>query len=95
MRIRLAVAVLTLMVGTGLWAQEKQIQDPAESKELNDQAYVRLLRTDLKAKKEQIIKEAMQLTRSGPSTGSTTQNRLSSGMRSSRSSTITPRTLST
>jgi hypothetical protein len=61
MRIRLAVAVLALMVGTGLWAQEKQIQDPAESKELNDQAYVRLLRTDLKAKKEQIIKEAMQL----------------------------------
>jgi hypothetical protein len=61
MRIRLAVAVLTLMVGTGLWAQEKQIQDPAESKELNDQAYVRLLRTDLKAKKQQIIKEAMQL----------------------------------
>jgi hypothetical protein len=48
MRIRLMIAVLTLTVATGLRAQEKKIQDPAESKELNDQAYIRLLRTDLK-----------------------------------------------
>jgi hypothetical protein len=61
MRIRLTVAVLVLMAATSLGAQEKKVQDPAESVELNDQAYVRLLRTDLKAKKEQIIKEAMQL----------------------------------
>jgi hypothetical protein len=61
MRIRLMVAVLALMAATGLWAQEKKVQDPAESTELNDQAYIRLLRTDLKAKKQQIIKEAMQL----------------------------------
>jgi hypothetical protein len=61
MRIRLMVAVLGLMAATGLWAQEKKVQDPAESTELNDQAYIRLLRTDLKAKKQQIIKEAMQL----------------------------------
>ena len=61
MRIRLMVAALALMAATGLWAQEKKVQDPAESTELNDQAYIRLLRTDLKAKKEQIIKEAMQL----------------------------------
>jgi hypothetical protein len=61
MRIRLTVAILAVMAATGLCAQEKKVQDPAESTELNDQAYIRLLRTDLKAKKEQIIKEAMQL----------------------------------
>lgn len=62
MRTRLAIAVLALTATTGLWAQEKHVQDPTESRELNDQAYIRLLRTDLKAKKERIIKEAMQLT---------------------------------
>jgi len=46
---------------SGLWAQEKKVEDPAESKELNNQAYVRLLRSDLKAAREQIIKETMQL----------------------------------
>ncbi len=61
MRIRLTVAVLALSVVTGLWAQEKKVEDPAESKELNNQAYVRLLRSDLKAAREQIIKETMQL----------------------------------
>ena len=61
MRIRLTIALLAVMATTGLWAQEKKVQDPAESTELNDQAYIRLLRTDLKARKEQIIKEAMQL----------------------------------
>jgi hypothetical protein len=61
MRIRWMIALLTVVAATGLWAQEKKVQDPAESAELNDQAYIRLLRTDLKAKKEQIIKEAMQL----------------------------------
>jgi hypothetical protein len=61
MRTRLTIAVLALTVATGLWAQNKTVQDPAESRELNDQAYIRLLRTDLKAKREQIIKEAMQL----------------------------------
>jgi hypothetical protein len=61
MRTRLTVAVLALTVATGLWAQDKTVQDPAQSRELNDQAYIRLLRTDLKAKREQIVKEAMQL----------------------------------
>ena len=61
MRLRLTIALLAVMAATGLSAQEKKVQDPAESTELNDQAYIRLLRTDLKAKKEQIIKEAMQL----------------------------------
>jgi hypothetical protein len=61
MRIRSTIALLAVMATTGLWAQEKKVQDPAESTELNDQAYIRLLRTDLKAKKQQIIKEAMQL----------------------------------
>jgi hypothetical protein len=61
MRIRWMVAILALAAAPALWAQEKKIQDPAESKELNDQAYVRLLRTDLKARKEQIVREAMRL----------------------------------
>jgi hypothetical protein len=61
MRTRFTVVLLALTVATGLWAQEKKVQDPAESKELNDQAYIRLLRTDLKAKRQQIVKEAMQL----------------------------------
>jgi hypothetical protein len=62
---RLIVAMLALTVASGLWAQEqakeKKVQDPAESRELNDQAYIRLLRADLKKSKQQIIKEAMQL----------------------------------
>ncbi len=61
MRIQLMVAVLALTVGNSLWAQERRVQDPAESKELNNQAYIRLLRTDLRASKEHIVKEAMQL----------------------------------
>ena len=61
MKIRLVATILALAAAPGLWAQDKKVQDPAESQELNDQAYVRLLRTDLKAKKQQIIKEAMQL----------------------------------
>jgi hypothetical protein len=62
MRIRPTVALLVVIAATGLWAQEKKLQDPAESKELNEQAYVRLLHTDLKTKKEAIIREEMQLT---------------------------------
>jgi hypothetical protein len=66
-RLTVAVLVLMLTMATGLWAQEqaqekgKKVQDPAESRELNDQAYIRLLRADLKKSKERIIKEAMQL----------------------------------
>jgi len=62
MRIRWTVVLLVVFAVSGLWAQEKKLQDPAESKELNEQAYARLLRTDLKTKKEAIIKEEMQLT---------------------------------
>jgi hypothetical protein len=62
MRIRWTVSLLVIVAATGLWAQEKKLQDPAESKELNERAYVRLLRSDLKTKKEAIIKEDMQLT---------------------------------
>ncbi|MGD0511804.1 MAG: hypothetical protein ABSA29_00800 [Terriglobales bacterium] len=62
MRIRWTVSLLVIVAATGVWAQEKKLQDPAESKELNERAYVRLLRSDLKTKKEAIIKEDMQLT---------------------------------
>jgi hypothetical protein len=61
MRIRLAALTLALMAAASLQAQETKLQDPAQSKELNTQAYIQLLRTDLKTSKEQIVKEAMQL----------------------------------
>lgn len=61
MTIRLTVSVLILIAATGLLAQEREVQDPTESRELNEQAYIQLLRSDLKTKKEQIIREAMQL----------------------------------
>lgn len=62
MKIQIAlVAVTALLLSGGLLAQEKQLQDPAQSKELNTQAYIQLLRTDLKASKRTLIKESMQL----------------------------------
>jgi hypothetical protein len=61
MRIRLAVLVLAMMAATSVWAQQTQVQDPAQSKELNTQAYIQLLRGDLRANRELIVKEAMQL----------------------------------
>jgi len=62
MRIRFAFVAAAVLFLTGtISAQEKQIQDPAESKELNTQAYIQLLRADLKASKRTLIKEAMQL----------------------------------
>jgi hypothetical protein len=61
MRIRLAVLLVTILSATGVWAQQTQVQDPAQSKELNTQAYIQLLRKDLRANRELIVKEAMQL----------------------------------
>jgi hypothetical protein len=56
-----AALALTLAAATSLCAQETHVQDPARSKELNTQAYIQLLRADLSAKKEQIVRETMQL----------------------------------
>jgi hypothetical protein len=50
-----------LLVGTTAWSQEKRVADPVQSKELNTQVYIQLLRADLQAQREQIIKEGMQL----------------------------------
>jgi hypothetical protein len=66
MRIRFAALALALAAATGLAAQQTQapgthVQDSARSKELNTQAYIQLLRADLSAKKEQIVRETMQL----------------------------------
>ena len=62
MRIRFAIVIVAAMVvSCGLCAQEKQVQEPAQSKELNTQAYIQLLRSDLKASKRALIKESMQL----------------------------------
>jgi hypothetical protein len=62
MRIRFAIlAGATLVFSCCLAAQEKQLQDPVESKELNTQAYIQLLRSDLKASKRTLLKESMQL----------------------------------
>ena len=62
MRIRWTIAILALTAVTGLFAQEQKVQDPAQSQELNEQAYIRLLRADLKTKKKQIVTDTMQLT---------------------------------
>ena len=61
MKIRIAVLGLGLAAVTAVWAQNKQVQAQDESQRLNTQAYIQLLRTDLKTQKESIIKEAMQL----------------------------------
>jgi hypothetical protein len=55
------VAAASLFLSGGLMAQGKQLQDPAESKELNTQTYIQLLRSDLKVSKRTLIKESMQL----------------------------------
>jgi hypothetical protein len=61
MKIRWTVLLFALAILPGAWAQEKHVQAPSESKELNTEAYIQLLRSDLKSQKEQIIKEAMQM----------------------------------
>ncbi len=61
MRIRFAfVTAAVLLLGYGVSAQEKQLQDPAQSKELNTQAYIQLLRSDLKVSKRTLIQGSMQ-----------------------------------
>ena|SRR5215472_7554686 len=42
-------------------AQEKHVKEQSESQELNTDAYIQLLRADLKSQKQQIVKETMQL----------------------------------
>src|SRR6204780_5859516 len=61
MSIRFAALALALIAATSLAAQETHIQDPARSKELTTQAYIQLLHADLSAKKEQIVRETMEL----------------------------------
>ena len=66
MRIRMAALALALAITWGLsaqlaGAQENKVQDPAQSKEFNTEAYIQLLRSNLAAKKEAIVKETMQL----------------------------------
>jgi hypothetical protein len=62
MRIPFAMVVAgTLFLSCGLLAQEKQVQDPTQSKEMNTQAYILLLRSDLRASRRALIKESMQL----------------------------------
>ena len=53
--------MVAAMVTAGLWAQEEKVQDPARSKELNTEADVELLREDVQAKRQEVIKEGMQL----------------------------------
>jgi hypothetical protein len=61
MKIRIAFFAAGFLFSCGLSAQEKQLKDPAESKELNTQSYIALLRSDLKVSKRAVIKESMQL----------------------------------
>jgi hypothetical protein len=65
MGIRFALITgAALLFGCAISAQEKQLQDPAQSKELNTQAYVQLLGADLNASKRTLIKQSMQLDES-------------------------------
>jgi hypothetical protein len=61
MKLHGALVVLVFAGATLLFAQGKQVQDPEQSKELNRQAYIQLLRSNLRANTEAIIKEGMQL----------------------------------
>jgi hypothetical protein len=62
MGIRFAfITAAVLFLNCGISAQEKQLQDPVQSKERNTLAYIQLLRADLNASKRTIIKESMQL----------------------------------
>jgi len=61
MTLRSLALILGILPASLLYAQEKHVQDPSTSQELNTRAYIQLLRTDLNAQKEQIIKETMQL----------------------------------
>jgi hypothetical protein len=53
--------VVAAMVTAGLWAQEKKVQDPARSKELNTEADVELRREEVQAKRQEVIKGGIQL----------------------------------
>jgi len=59
--IRFAVLALALVAATSLCAQGTHVQDPTSSKALNTEAYIELLRADLSSKKEQIVRETMEL----------------------------------
>jgi hypothetical protein len=62
MKIRYAFFTAAVMFFSfSLVAQDTQLKDPTESKELNTEAYIQLLRSDLKASKRTLIKESMQL----------------------------------
>ena len=56
-----AMMVAAMMATAGLWAQEKRVQDAAQSREPNMEACVELLRADVQAKRQEVIKEGMQL----------------------------------
>ena len=100
MKFRFAlITFAALLFSHGLAAQDKQLKDSAESKELNMQAYVQLLRSDLKATKRTLIKESMLLDDKqaevfGLSTINTTSSRANLATRNAPSSSSTPQTFS-
>jgi hypothetical protein len=64
--LALALAAATDVAAQQTETQEAQtppthVQDSARSRELNTDAYIQLLRADLSAKQEQIVRETMQL----------------------------------
>ncbi len=62
MKIKILTSTLLLLLfATSMWAQQTHATTPAESKDMNLEAYTKLLRSDLKANKEAVVKEAMQL----------------------------------
>jgi len=61
MKVRCFALFATMIVSSALWAQDKEIQDPVTSKELNTEAYIQLIRADIRAERAEIIKQEMRL----------------------------------
>ena len=61
MNSRWCALALALLFATVAAAQDKRVVEPSDSAELNTQAYIQLLRQDVQAKREAIIREGMQL----------------------------------
>ncbi|HVM74311.1 MAG TPA: hypothetical protein VMT75_01635 [Candidatus Saccharimonadales bacterium] len=61
MTLRWCVLSLALFLAGGAAAQDKKVVEPADNSELNTQAYIQLLRQNIQAKREAILREGMQL----------------------------------
>ena len=61
MRKLCCVSLVALVLAVAAVAQDKKVVAPDDNAELNTQAYIQLLRQNVQAKREAIIREGMQL----------------------------------